>query len=160
MARGRAVTRNERQFRYGIEFRNPQIAGPISVPQAEPRLEPATTFETRFLGTLLEVECELKGTSHSAVPEGADKATHGTYDRLQFKTSNGNFSRFFRWGAGPNRNGKVSYVYQPQFENRAFSGSLAIEHGKPLMVRFAREPGASNRFEIAILRAHDRHPQK
>ncbi len=160
LATGRAVTRNERQFRYGIEIRDPQVAGPISVPEAEARLEPATTFETRFLGTLLEVECELKDNPHSAVSERADKATPGSYDRLQLKASNGNFSRFFRWGAGPDQNGKISYVYQPQFEYRVFSGSLAIEHGKPLMVRFAKEPGASNRFEIAILRAHDRPPQK
>ena len=84
----------------------------------------------------------------------------GTRGRLQFKSSNGTFSHFYRWGGGPNRNGKVSYVYQPQFENRSFSGILAIEPDKPLMIRFAKEPGASGRFEIVILRARERDPSK
>jgi hypothetical protein len=169
VAGGRAVTENVREFRYGINdiptprsFPDVQPYSPYSglawLWQGEPCMEPPTTFETRNLGTFLEVECELKGSPHSSGFEGAANALPGTYDRMQFRTSNVTLSNFLRLGAGPNRNGKASYIYQPQFTTRAFATRVAIENGKPALVRFAKEPGASNRFEIAVLRAHDRQP--
>jgi hypothetical protein len=169
MAGGRAVAENVREFRYGIEHDIPSnVPGPFADAQfyngpswrGEPCIEPVTTFEARNLGTTLEVERELKGTWHSSEFEGGASITQGTYDRLQLVTSNVALSHFLRWGAGPNRYGNASYVYQPQINTRRFSGAVATANGRPALVRFAKEPGASSRFEIAVLRAHERNPSE
>ena len=157
VARTRTVTQNTREFRYGIEFQmsnsfglsrvqffeGPNFEGPNW--DGESLFEPMTTFETRNMGTLLEVECEADDTLPSFVG-------------MQFTASNVVLPHFFRWGAGPHGTGKATYIYQPQFERRSSSASAAVEIGKPHLVRFAREPGASNRFEIAILRANRPQP--
>jgi hypothetical protein len=157
---GRAVTENLREVQYGIEDEVPsppqsfanELRNYTPDSDREPCIDPLTTFETRNVGTTMEVEAVLRrnvpsgGSNQTAEPPSAIVAD------LYIGASNVELSHFLRWGVGPHRAGKVSFNFQPQFENRKVSSQFALEHAKPVLLRFSKLPGITDRYEIAILR--------
>jgi hypothetical protein len=120
----RAVTENIDEFRYPIEFEQPQIPSPNSNPEDMLRwawgMIVPTTFETRNLGSTLEVEAKVSKDC--------------TAIQLQFAVQRVELLGMTDYPAGKTIKGDLLSVAQPQFRTFKTSSNIMLRHGERQLV--------------------------